>query len=228
MYVRLKHALSALALDAIRSPSRGGTRDAVTWLTEFCDAAATAGGRPGRVVRGNGGTRVPRRLLAAGLVEQRDTGPALPTGFQPYFPYMHRQVRRLAEVLRRLAAHRPIGGRAGALRRGAALFNGGLFFECHEYFEDIWRAAPEADKGFYQGIILVAAGFYHFEKGNLHGARAKLTSGIEKLRRYPSSARGVRLDRWLARLAPWFARIEAGESAGVLRVSEIPRIPLIR
>jgi hypothetical protein len=242
MYVRLKHALSALALDAVRSPGRGSASDAVGWLAAFCDAAASAAGGdlsapfavPTAAVaaragpRGRGGTRGLQRILDAGLVEQRNTSLVLPAGFRPHFPYMTRQVHRLAEVLRRLAAVRPLGGQAGGLRRGAALFNGGLFFECHEYFEDIWHTAPGADRAFYQGIILVAAGFYHYEKGNLHGARVKLASGIERLQRYLPASRGVRLDRWLARLAPWLARIDAGRPAGVLSLSEIPKMPLIR
>jgi hypothetical protein len=246
MYVRLKHALSALALEAVRSPGRSPASAAVTWLAAFCDAAASAvasaaGGEPGVPIavpmataaaragpRGRGWSRGLQRLLDAGLLEQRDALLLLPAGFQPHFPYMSRQAHRLAEVLRRLAAARPLGGQAGALRRGAALFNGGLFFECHEYFEGIWRAAPGADKAFYQGIILVAAGFYHYEKGNRHGARVKLASGIAMLRRFLPAWRGVRLDRWLARLAPWPARIEMGQRVGVLRASEIPKIPLIR
>jgi len=261
MYVRLKHALSMLALDAVRSPGRSGASDAVAWLSAFCDAAAAggdpdapfavptaavaarAGPRGGRgrrggplgsgargnsAARGGSGVRALQRILDAGLVEQRDTFLFLPAGLQPHFPYMNRQVHRLAEVLRRLAAVRPLGGQAGALRRGAAFFDGGLFFECHEYFEGVWRSAPGADKAFYQGIILVAAGFYHYEKGNLHGARVKLASGIERLQRYLPAARGVRLDRWLARLAPWLAQIDTGRPAGVLSISEIPRIPLIR
>lgn len=216
----------------------------MAWLAAFCDAAVpTAEAGPGgpiavpaAVAATRAGLRVGRgraakalqRIFDAGLLEQRADLLLLPAGFQPHFLYMRQQVHRLAKVLRRLAAVRPLGGQAGALRRGAALFDGGLFFECHEYFEGIWRNAPGADKAFYQGLILVAAGFYHYEKGNLHGARVKLASGIENLQRYLPAARGVRLDRWLARLAPWLARIDAGQPAGVLSVSEIPKIPLIR
>jgi hypothetical protein len=110
------------------------------------------------------------------------------------------------------------------MRRAAALFNGGLFFECHEYLEDLWRRAPGCDKGFYQGIIHVAAAFYHYEKDNLHGARVKLASGIEKLRALPPLSHGIRLDRWLKRLARWKTRVDAGIPGGALKISEIPKM----
>ncbi len=193
MYVRLKHALSTLALEAVTSPARSVERAAVAGLVAFCD---------------------------------RCGGVSLPEPFRPHFPYMNRQVHRTAAVLRALETSRGgprPRGKAAAIRIGAALFNGGLFFECHEYLEDLWRATPPGDRSFYQGIILIAAGFYHYEKGNLHGARTKLAAGIAKLKPYLPTSHGVRLDRWMASLTPWLARIDAG-AAGVLDTSEIPKI----
>jgi hypothetical protein len=73
-----------------------------------------------------------------------------------------------------------------------------------------------------------AGGFHHLEKGNLHGARTKLAAGIERLRACEPAVLGVRVDRWLAVLQPWLARVEKGESAGVLDVAAIPGIPLVR
>jgi hypothetical protein len=236
MYVRLKHGLSALALEAIRSPARAAPRSAVAWLAAFCDLASSSpagltAGLPLAAVSTRArryGTRDQRglqRIVQGGLLAREDTTLMLPAGFQEHFLYMDRQVHRLAAVLRGLSAPPPLRGKAGRLRRGFALFDGGLFFECHEYFEDIWRSAPAPEKGFYHGVILVAAGFYHYEKGNVHGARVKLTSGIEKLQGYLPASHGVRLDRWLARLARWKARIDEGSPAGVLDVSDIPKIP---
>ncbi|MEK6556862.1 MAG: DUF309 domain-containing protein, partial [Candidatus Margulisiibacteriota bacterium] len=50
---------------------------------------------------------------------------------------------------------------------GILLFNSGLFFECHEYLEDVWRPTTGPERNFYHGIIQAAAAFYHFEKNNL-------------------------------------------------------------
>jgi hypothetical protein len=192
MYVRLKHALSALALEAIRRPSRGVHRDAAVWLAAFCDVAGRQPGGPAagqplsvvarraRLLGARGRAALPW-ILREGLLVRRDGLVHLPDGFQPHFAYLDRQTHRLAAALRRLAARPPARGRAGAIRRGLVLLDAGLFFECHEYFEEIWRRAPWGERDFYRGIIHIAAGLYHCEKGNAHGARTKLASGMRLL-----------------------------------------------
>ncbi|MDR7522602.1 MAG: DUF309 domain-containing protein [Armatimonadota bacterium] len=245
MYVRLKHALSALALSAIAGPQRSVHRAAVAWLAAFCHLAA------GRLRRGlpaerrfvvplgdvAGAARRPgaghgRRalgpLVEAGILQRRGDELALASGFEPHFPYMARQVHRAAGVISWLEARRRPRGMPPVVWKGAALFNGGLFFECHEFLEDAWRAASPEDRSFYHGIILVAAGFYHLEKGNLHGARTKLAAGIDTLRACPAASFGIRLDRWLSSLARWQARLDAGTGGGALEVAEIPWIPFDR
>ncbi len=235
MYVRLKHALSALALEAVRSPAGGTPRSTVAWLVAFCDLC---GGERFEIPltkiaallarRSGNGTHVWQWIAMSELLDLQNGTLSLSKAFRPYYPYMDRQVHRLAIVLDMLeatsrGARIPDG--VAAMRTGAALFNGGLFFECHEYLETIWRAAPAAEKGFYQGIILIAAGFYHYEKGNSNGARTKFAQGIQKLQPYPPASHGIRLDRWFISLAPWRARLESGDSAGVLKPSDIPKIP---
>ncbi len=249
MYVRLKHTLSALALEAVRRPVRSVSRAAVGWLLAFCDLASEKGAAekgtgeksadaafdlPISAVaararwRGDGGTGGLKWVLQSGLLEEQNGTLSLPADFRPHFSYMHRQVHRLASALLAVAARPGLRGKRAIIHKGTALFNAGLFFECHEFFEDVWRAAPPPARAFYQGVILVAAAFYHHEKGNLHGARIKLAQGIKRFEPYLPAAHGVRLDRWLAALAPWRSRIEAGLVTGVLTPSEIPRIPLAR
>ena len=41
-------------------------------------------------------------------------------------------------------------------RQGVELFNRAAFFDAHEALEDVWRAAPLAEKKFLQGLIQVA------------------------------------------------------------------------
>lgn len=229
-YVRLKHALSALALEALEHPDR---RRVVGWLAAYCDRVEK--GADGEFWQAWSALSVRGRSApqdAPGPIESlfqwTDEGLALRAEFQPYVAYMHRQVHRLQAALRTLR----VGARAGrrgpdqtVMRRAAALFNHGLFFECHEFLEDVWRAAPAAERGFYHGVILIAAAFYHHEKGNLHGTRVKLKQGIAYLQPYLPRAHGVRLDRWMRALAPWRERVDAGRIAGVIAHNEIPRIP---
>jgi hypothetical protein len=215
VYVHLKHTLSELVLAALTDRRLRGV---VRWLDTRCEALAT-------------GARVPAKRAPAWLLERRildvSSGTVvLPAGARPHVAYVCRQAHRAAAVLR--AASGVSGrGRLGSVRRGALLFNGGLFFECHEYFEGLWRRAAAPDRAFYQGIILVAAGFYHIEKGNRHGARTKLAAGIARLSPCPPEYLGVRLRRWLAALALWQARAQEGGTLGMLDVSEVPRIPLV-
>ncbi len=234
MYVRLKHALSALALEAVRSPAGASPRGTVAWLVAFCDLC---GGERFEIPmtkvaallsrRSRNGTHVWQWLAQSELLDLQNGTLSLSKGFRPYFPYMDRQLHRLAGVLVALEAPRDarIPNGVAAMGTGVALFNGGLFFECHEYLESLWRAAPPPEKDFYQGIILIAAGFYHHEKGNPRGAGTKLAQGIKKLEPYLPARHGVRLDRWLMSLAPWKARFESRDSSGVLKPSGIPKIP---
>ena len=76
-------------------------------------------------------------------------------------------------------------------RRGVALFNGVRYWHAHEEWETLWRAAPDEERDFYQGLIQVAAGLLHLQRRNLRGARTKLTEGLARLRPYQPAHRGV-------------------------------------
>jgi predicted metal-dependent hydrolase len=81
---------------------------------------------------------------------------------------------------------------AGRLfREGVALFNGVRYWHAHEAWETVWRAAPDDERDFYQGLIQVAAGLLHLQRRNLRGARNKLAEGLDKLRRYEPAHQGV-------------------------------------
>jgi Domain of unknown function (DUF309) len=76
-------------------------------------------------------------------------------------------------------------------RRGIALFNGVRYWHAHEAWETLWRAAPDEERDFYQGLIQVAAGLLHLQRRNLRGARNKLAEGLAKLGPYQPAHRGV-------------------------------------
>jgi hypothetical protein len=76
-------------------------------------------------------------------------------------------------------------------RKGVALFNGVRYWHAHEAWETLWRAAPDEDRDFYQGLIQVAAGLLHLQRRNMRGARNKLSEGMDRLRPYLPSHRGV-------------------------------------
>src|SRR3981081_3156347 len=57
------------------------------------------------------------------------------------------------------------------------LFNRACFFDAHEVWEDVWRAAPPEEKKFLQGLIQIAVAFHHHSTGNIIGARSLLERG---------------------------------------------------
>ena len=42
------------------------------------------------------------------------------------------------------------------LRKGVEHFNERLFYEAHEFWEEIWHALNGSEKAFFQGLILLA------------------------------------------------------------------------
>jgi uncharacterized protein len=82
-----------------------------------------------------------------------------------------------------------------ALELGVALWNDQRFFEAHELLEQVWHAAPEADRRFWQGVIQVAVGCTHHQRGNHVGAISLLRRAASKLDGYPDVHHGVDVEQ---------------------------------
>jgi uncharacterized protein len=108
-------------------------------------------------------------------------------------------------------------------REGVELFNRAAFFEAHEALEDVWRAAPVAEKKFLQGLIQVAVALYHHGNGNLIGARSVLRRGIRNLSRYPEGFGGIDSARLLKSISEWQRALDEGTPLPAL-----PRIAAIK
>jgi hypothetical protein len=76
-------------------------------------------------------------------------------------------------------------------REGVALFNGGRYWHAHEAWETLWRAAPDQERDFYQGLIQIAAGLLHLQRRNARGARSKLAEGVAKVERFQPVHHGI-------------------------------------
>ena len=61
-------------------------------------------------------------------------------------------------------------------------FNAGLYWDCHETLEDLWRSTPYPLRHFYQAIIKIAVGLHHADRHNAKGARNKLSEGLRLLK----------------------------------------------
>jgi predicted metal-dependent hydrolase len=78
-------------------------------------------------------------------------------------------------------------------QRGLTLFNTGEYFDAHEVWEDVWRAAPQEQKKFLQGLIQIAVALHHHSRGNTVGAGSLLARALRNLAKYPDSYAGVNL-----------------------------------
>lgn len=68
-----------------------------------------------------------------------------------------------------------------AIAEGVRLFNEERFWECHEVLEQAWHVSKGAERDAIQSIILTAAAFVHYQKGEeeiclsiMKRARAKM------------------------------------------------------
>ncbi len=79
--------------------------------------------------------------------------------------------------------------------RGIEEFNGGEFFECHEYLEEAWMEESGRVRYLYQGILQVGVGFYHLQNGNWRGATGLLRNGTARLKEFEPTTLGVDVAR---------------------------------
>lgn len=97
-------------------------------------------------------------------------------------------------------------------REGVALFNGARYWHAHEAWETLWRAAPDEERDFYQGLIKVAAGFLHLARRNRRGAKNKLSEGIAHLERYGPVHEGIGVGELVGRAKEVVADLNDGAS----------------
>jgi predicted metal-dependent hydrolase len=114
-------------------------------------------------------------------------------------------------------------GMKDLLARGVELFNGGRYWEAHEAWETAWtpdRHGP--DRGFWKGLIQVAAGCLHYTRRNRRGSVNKWRSGAEYLRPFLPRHHGVELEALVAFADRGVAALETGGWPEL----ELPRIEL--
>ncbi len=221
MYIRLKHVLSELTLQAVRAPAQA---QFVVWLEGYARVAASGEAVPlSRVQTAARALAAPLRwpvrlrdlsvLVGRRLLWRGSRRVGLPRAYRPHWPYFRTQALRLYQATAHFLRNPGHEDLPEALYRGLLLFDFGLYFACHEYFEGMWRAAHQEDRAFYHGLIQVAAAFYHYEKGNSHGAATLLGRGLGRLAAYRPAYRGLDLENLWAVLAPWEDLFRSGSPA---------------
>jgi predicted metal-dependent hydrolase len=94
-------------------------------------------------------------------------------------------------------------------RAGVELIRSGEYFAAHEELEDAWRAAPQEERDFFQGLVHVAVAWYQAGRGRQIGTERQLAKAIRRLTPYTPRHRGLELEPLLAQLR---AALEVAEA----------------
>jgi predicted metal-dependent hydrolase len=67
-----------------------------------------------------------------------------------------------------------------ALRRGVEHFRARDYFAAHDDWEEVWRELSGQRRMFWQAMIQLVVGAYHFTNGNLRGCRGQWQKALQK------------------------------------------------
>lgn len=99
-------------------------------------------------------------------------------------------------------------------------FNAHEFYECHDLLEEIWME-DKANK-FLQGMLQLAVGIYHFEYGNIKGARWMFANARKYLLTYGPVMWDLNVDRVINYIDSCLAVMPDVDSIAYLQVYDIP------
>lgn len=99
---------------------------------------------------------------------------------------------------------------ADPYKTGLEHIRAGRYFEAHEELEIVWRAAPEQERDFYQGLVHVAVAWYQSGRGNRVGAERQLEKALRRLERYEPEHLGVDVAALRAQLAALRESLDLG------------------
>jgi predicted metal-dependent hydrolase len=99
--------------------------------------------------------------------------------------------------------------------RGLEDFNKQRFFEAHEVLEDLWHEYRDVDRTFIQGLIQIAAAFYHLQSQNFRGAISQFTKGNDKLTHFLPTYKEVFVAKLLDDVRENLQRLRDATSSGI-------------
>ncbi len=101
---------------------------------------------------------------------------------------------------------------SGDLAEGLRCYHAEEFFAAHEHWELVWLKLPEPEKTFLQGLIQLAAAFYHLQRGNLEGASSLLQAALWRLTPHSPSFAGIYVAPLCQEIREWLTTLEAGNA----------------
>ncbi|SBO42329.1 DUF309 domain-containing protein [Cyanobium sp. NIES-981] len=107
------------------------------------------------------------------------------------------------------------------LAEAIACFNAGDWYACHDGFEELWHETAGPLRPVLQGILQIAVGQLHLERGNRRGATILTGEGLGRLRGCDDQALGIDLARLRDSAREW---LQALQAAGDPPPLEAPRL----
>ncbi|WLD92673.1 DUF309 domain-containing protein [Alkalihalobacillus sp. AL-G] len=105
-------------------------------------------------------------------------------------------------------------------------FNEGDYYTCHDLLEEIWMT--DKQNVFLKGLLQMSVAIYHYEYGNVKGARMMFRKANEYLQPYSPGYWGLDLTDVYTYLKTCLARIPLDiDSVPYERVNELPKLPEI-
>lgn len=99
-------------------------------------------------------------------------------------------------------------------------FNAGEYYECHDLLEDIWM--EDKTNKFLQGMLQLAVGIYHFECGNMKGARWMFTNARKYLANYKPVYWSLNVEQVIGYIEECLAALPEIDSIPYQEVKNIP------
>ena len=97
-----------------------------------------------------------------------------------------------------------------AFKRGLEEIRAGRYFEAHEELETAWRAAPDEERDFFQGLVHVAVAWYQAGRRRPAATARQLQKAARRLGPFAPEHRGVDVAGVLAQVEAAQARVAAG------------------
>ncbi|MBO0958908.1 DUF309 domain-containing protein [Neobacillus sp. MM2021_6] len=72
-------------------------------------------------------------------------------------------------------------------------FNEGDYYTCHDLLEEMWMT--EKDNLFLKGLLQMSVAIYHYEYGNVKGARVMMQTAYDYLQAYRPKFWGLDLEK---------------------------------
>lgn len=110
------------------------------------------------------------------------------------------------------------------LAKALAEFDAGDYFECHETLEGIWRDEPGPVRDLYKGILMIAVGLYHDERGKRKGPLRTFRRALELLSPFTPECMGLDVSGVLAAVAAMREHLLTAPEGSAIQPNLVPRL----